>query len=66
MKTIYGIYGAGGYGREVYPLVREQLKNANIDSKIYFVADESEENYINGVDVLSFNDFELIIADEKK
>lgn len=66
MNAIYGIYGAGGYGREVYPLVREQLKNANIDSKIYFVADESEENYINGVDVLSFNDFELIIADEKK
>jgi sugar O-acyltransferase (sialic acid O-acetyltransferase NeuD family) len=46
------IYGCGGFGREVLPLVRMQCVN------VVFVSDTSEEigTRVNGADVISFRD----------
>ncbi|MFM5422544.1 acetyltransferase [Aeromonas veronii] len=65
MKKIFGIYGAGGYGREVLPLVRDSLKHADFSFEVYFLVDESEEGIINGVPVLSLDNFIKLDADER-
>lgn len=62
MKQIYGIYGASGFGKEVLPLLRDNLKE-NI--KIYFIDDGSELTFLNGCDVLKFKDFLDIECDER-
>lgn len=65
-KEIYGIYGAGGFGREVMPLARMQLKNNNKSVKdLYFVVDNPESSMVNGVKVLSFLEFIKINAGKK-
>lgn len=59
MDKVYGIYGAGGFGREVLPLLRQQIKNTG---KIYFIVDNAEDNVINGVPVVSFDTFCMLDA----
>ncbi len=54
MNAIYGIYGASGYGKEVYPLVKEQLDS---DAKIVFIDDESTLTILFGCKVLKYGDF---------
>ena len=59
MKRVYGIYGASGYGKEVYPLVKEKI--AEIESlgeyEIVFVDDASNYDDLLGCRVLSYKDF---------
>lgn len=58
MKSIYAIYGAGGCGRGVMPLARQQLaKNGFSDSELVFVDDSCAPSTINGHRVLSYLDF---------
>jgi sugar O-acyltransferase (sialic acid O-acetyltransferase NeuD family) len=65
-KEIYGIYGAGGFGREVMPLARMQLqKNNKSVEDLYFIVDSPESLMINGVKVLSFSEFINIDAEQK-
>jgi sugar O-acyltransferase (sialic acid O-acetyltransferase NeuD family) len=66
MKKIFGIYGAGGYGREVLPLLKDSLEHADFSFEVYFLVDESEGGLINGIPVLSLDDFISLDADEKK
>ena len=43
MQEIYGVFGAGGYGREVMPLARMQLqKQENAVDRLFFVVDNPE------------------------
>lgn len=49
--NLIGIYGAGGFGREVMPLVRDQCGCEN--SRIVFIDDDRA----NGQTILSFEDF---------
>lgn len=58
MKSIYAIYGAGGCGRGIMPLARQQLeKNGCSDSDLVFVDDSCGASAINGYRVLSYSDF---------
>jgi sugar O-acyltransferase (sialic acid O-acetyltransferase NeuD family) len=63
MNAVYGVYGASGFGREVLPLARAQL--AGRDNTIFFIDDRLSDSVINGVRVLSFHQFNAILADEK-
>ncbi|MBE0492586.1 MAG: acetyltransferase [Sulfurospirillum sp.] len=54
MSTVYGIYGASGFGKEVLPLVKQQFGN---DAEIFFVDDGDVPDELLGCVVLNFNQF---------
>ncbi|MDD3056497.1 MAG: acetyltransferase [Aliarcobacter sp.] len=54
MSTVYGIYGASGFGKEVLPLAKEQFGS---ESKIVFVDDGDIPNELLGCDILNFEQF---------
>lgn len=59
-KRMYGIIGAGGFGREVMPLVRAMLKDDLLTggTELVFVVEGApNQAQLNGVDVLSLSDF---------
>lgn len=57
MASLYGVFGTGGYGREVMPLVQGLAKRNK--SEVVFVVDANykTENKVNGVPVYSFDEF---------
>ena len=57
MNSLYGVFGIGGYGREVMPLVQGIAKRSK--SEVVFVVDASYkiEDEVNGVPVYSFDEF---------
>jgi sugar O-acyltransferase (sialic acid O-acetyltransferase NeuD family) len=57
--SIYALYGASGFGREVLPIAREQLRLAGLNGRLVFVDDELSGSMINGHSVLSYDDFLL-------
>ena len=66
MKT-YGIVGAGGFGREVMPLAVQALQNevsAGTAEIVFVVESPSTKQPVNGIPVLSLEDF-LDIDGEK-
>jgi len=68
VKNVYGIFGAGGYGREVMPLAREQLQKSNVGlDSLFFVVDDEMlgADNINGTAVLSLSEFMKIDAEKK-
>ncbi|MDF0604314.1 acetyltransferase [Neisseriaceae bacterium TC5R-5] len=66
MKEIYGVFGAGGYGREVMPLARKQLqKNGKSIESLFFVVDNPEKSNVNGTQVISLTEFLQIDAEQK-
>ena len=58
-EIIIGIYGASGFGKEVIPIVRNQLKkNTQVqDYLLAFVDDHPKQNILNGYPVLSYKQF---------
>jgi sugar O-acyltransferase (sialic acid O-acetyltransferase NeuD family) len=54
MSAIYGIYGASGYGKEVYPLLKNQLEN---EARIVFIDDTSDLEELYGCQVLAYEEF---------
>jgi sugar O-acyltransferase (sialic acid O-acetyltransferase NeuD family) len=62
--VLVGIYGASGFGREVLPLVREQLKGASVE--YVFVDDGDVPPVLNGYPVLCYDEFLSREAGEKK
>ena len=57
LKT-YGIVGAGGFGREVMPLLREMLGAAPTGAELCFVVEGSTSSaVVNGLPVISLDDF---------
>ncbi|WP_173439347.1 acetyltransferase [Pseudomonas fildesensis] len=64
--NIFGIVGAGGFGREVIPLVKKKLEsNCQGNFKLVFVDDGDCAKSINGYDVLTSAEFSLLPADKK-
>jgi sugar O-acyltransferase (sialic acid O-acetyltransferase NeuD family) len=51
--ALYGVYGAGGCGRGIVPIVREQLAAGD---RLVFV-DDRATSPVNGHDVMTFADF---------
>ena len=59
----FGLIGAGGYGREVMPLLRAQALQ-QLDSQLYFVAEGPQPTEtINGVELLSLETFAALKGD---
>jgi len=57
-EKIYGIYGVGGYGREVMPMARNIMIRLGIGlERLVFVDDQPIADKINGHNVLSYDDF---------
>jgi len=56
MTAILGVFGAGGCGRGILPLVREQ----NPEARVVFVEDTPRRADCNGAEVLAFDDFAAI------
>ena len=67
-EEIFGIYGVGGYGTEILPLVREQLQTFSVSNdSLFFVDDkikDGESEIINNQKLISFNEFKSISADK--
>ncbi|MEZ2295905.1 acetyltransferase [Variovorax sp. RCC_210] len=55
---LFAVYGASGYGREVMPLAREQLRRQGVsDERLVFVDDHPEAQTLNGQRVLRYEEF---------
>ena len=63
-EVLVGIYGASGFGREVLPLVREQLKGTS--AEFVFVDDGDVPAVLNGYPILRYDEFLEKEAGEKK
>lgn len=53
-KTVYGIYGASGFGKEIMPLIRNKIKDGDY---LCFIDDSPNAETLNGVDILTYFDF---------
>lgn len=64
--NIYAIVGAGGFGREVLPLVKDKLGMFSEDKfKIVFVDDGAKVDEINGIAVITTAKFNSIMPGKK-
>src|SRR5690554_3629842 len=54
-EALIGVYGASGFGREVLPLVREQLKHKC--ASFVFVDDGDVSGSLNGFSVITYDEF---------
>ena len=61
----YAIFGASGFGREVMPLVREQLQGSIYNYEIVFVDDNPAFDILNGHRVLSYSSWLREPADSR-
>ncbi|UQB76812.1 acetyltransferase [Pseudomonas shirazica] len=62
---LYGVVGAGGFGREVIPVAKEYLGMiCNEPFKLVFIDDGISENKVNGYDVLTTDQFFSSTANE--
>lgn len=59
MKKLYGIVGAGGFGREVLPVARQMLaaRRAGDESELVFVVEFGAGDPVNGHRVISAEEF---------
>ena len=55
-QKLVAVYGASGYGREIMPLVRQQFSGEDT-VKLYFVDDGVEDSMVNGVEVISYDEY---------
>ncbi|MEE1867146.1 acetyltransferase [Pseudomonas auratipiscis] len=62
---LYGIVGAGGFGREVMPVAKEYIGMVCQDAfRLVFIDDGVTEKLVNGYEVLSTEEFFSTPADE--
>ncbi|WP_158368217.1 acetyltransferase [Candidatus Williamhamiltonella defendens] len=54
---IYGIVGAGGFGREVIPMVKKMMINSVVNSELVFIDDNDDLKIVNGYRVISKEEF---------
>lgn len=64
---LYGIVGAGGFGREVMPVARGMIAETRgvEDSELVFVVEESGHEDVNGIRVIGEAEFLSSDVDEK-
>lgn len=66
-EPLYAVYGVGGYGRGVMPLAREQLQLLDVPpGRLVFVDDNPGERTVNGLQVLTYSEFNDVAASERK
>lgn len=63
-KIIIGIYGASGYGKEVMPLVQEQIKSSNDECELIFIDDDPATSMLLNHAVVNFEEFMAIEGDK--
>src|SRR5688572_7403700 len=67
--TLYGVYGASGFGREVMPIVREQVgvedSRAKPSPELVFIDDGEVSREINGYRVMKWDEFVGTDASER-
>lgn len=63
-ELVVGIYGASGFGREVLPLVRTQLKGTDV--KLVFVDDGDVPGFLNNCPVFTYEEFRKLKANTRK
>jgi sugar O-acyltransferase (sialic acid O-acetyltransferase NeuD family) len=56
-QELIGVYGAGGCGRGLMPLVRHQLAASCTNAELVFVDDGRTDHVVNGQQVLTFSEF---------
>ena len=56
-KTLIGVYGASGFGREVLPLVRAALAESSVEAEIVFIDDNAELAEMNACSVVTYERF---------
>ncbi|WP_020676307.1 hypothetical protein [Geopsychrobacter electrodiphilus] len=61
-KTLIGVYGVSGFGREVMPLVRESLMEGVHDAELVFIDDGSELTQMNSYQVMNYEGFRAMPA----
>src|SRR5215213_2618261 len=65
-ENLYGVYGVSGFGREVAPLVREQLHRCGIPAdRFVFIDDNASISSANGHAVMNYETFITIPAHER-
>ena len=66
METnIVGVYGASGFGREVIPLVRDQISNLLQKYELVFVDDANKQDTTSNFRVLTFQEYLNSVAEKK-
>jgi sugar O-acyltransferase (sialic acid O-acetyltransferase NeuD family) len=63
-KIAIGVYGASGYGKEVLPIVKRQLNSREAIHEFYFIDDDQSIKSLITHDVLTFEEFLKVSADE--
>ncbi|MGR5487944.1 acetyltransferase [Vibrio alfacsensis] len=54
INKLVGVYGASGFGREVMPIVKQQVGN---QATFVFIDDGAQDNELNGFSILNFEQF---------
>lgn len=66
MTKMYAVYGASGYGREVMPVLENQVaQGSDHDCQFVFIDDNPEADTVNGYAVYRYEDFLNLEAAEK-
>lgn len=60
-NNIYAVFGASGFGREVMPLLRASVNGG----RIYFVDDSPPQSFLNGNEVITYDQFISLDATNK-
>lgn len=60
----FGVYGASGFGREVMPLLRQQVGN-DLEVECVFIDDAGSGETVNGCKCISFEQFRNHPADNR-
>jgi sugar O-acyltransferase (sialic acid O-acetyltransferase NeuD family) len=65
-RVVYGVYGSGGFGREVMPLAREQLAGVEGGPELVFIDDSAEPDaVVNGHRALRYPDFLALPCEQR-
>jgi sugar O-acyltransferase (sialic acid O-acetyltransferase NeuD family) len=69
-KLVFGLYGAGGFAREVMPIVKEYISlltqtSAKEEYRIFFVETDKTKTELNDYPLISENDFFNIECEER-
>ena len=62
MDSVFGLFGTGGFGREVMPVAREAAGSG----RVVFVETVPSCRYVNGIEVLSEEEFFSLDCGEKR
>lgn len=63
---LYGVYGAGGCGRGIMPIVRERLiQREHPMDRLIFIDDDPDKTFVNGHRVLTYSAFLREPADSR-